>query len=149
VAPWRRKFSRLSVLFICYGTAVEDKSLLNRSGICDRINRCNIFLFMQPFWDVVFKKKRVKSVIYPLFSYQTGYILWHSLSDSWITYNITNLACYTYFHWFFNPECQHIFGKQTGYISTVLNKFASFIFIFRISRCPFSYLWRHSSMTSK
>jgi hypothetical protein len=31
----------------------------------------------------------------------------------------------------------------------LLNKFASFIFIFRISRCPFPYLWRHSSMTSK
>ena len=31
---------------------------------------------------------------------------------------ITNLVCYTYFHWFFNPECQHIFGKQTGYICT-------------------------------
>jgi hypothetical protein len=30
--------------------------------------------------------------------------------------NITNLVCYTYFHWFFSPECQHIFGKQTGYI---------------------------------
>ena len=29
---------------------------------------------------------------------------------------ITNLVCYTYFHWFPNPECQHIFGKQTGYI---------------------------------
>ena len=29
---------------------------------------------------------------------------------------ITNLVCYTYFHWFFNPQCQHIFGKQTGYI---------------------------------
>jgi hypothetical protein len=29
---------------------------------------------------------------------------------------ITDLVCYTYFHWFFNPECQHIFGKQTGYI---------------------------------
>ena len=29
---------------------------------------------------------------------------------------ITNLVCYTYFHWFFSPECQHIFGKQTGYI---------------------------------
>ena len=29
---------------------------------------------------------------------------------------ITNLLCYTYFHWFFSPECQHIFGKQTGYI---------------------------------
>ena len=27
---------------------------------------------------------------------------------------ITNLVCYTYFHWFFSPECQHIFGKQTG-----------------------------------
>ena len=27
---------------------------------------------------------------------------------------ITNLVCYKYFHWFFNPECQHIFGKQTG-----------------------------------
>ena len=40
----------------------------------------------------------------------------YTLSDSWITYNITNLGCYTYFHWFFNPECQHIFGKQTGYI---------------------------------
>jgi hypothetical protein len=29
---------------------------------------------------------------------------------------ITNLVCYTYCHWFFNPECQHIFGMQTGYI---------------------------------
>jgi hypothetical protein len=29
---------------------------------------------------------------------------------------ITDLVCYTYFHWFFIPECQHIFGKQTGYI---------------------------------
>jgi hypothetical protein len=43
VAPWRRKFSSLNVLFICYGTAVEHRSLLNRSGICDGINRCNIF----------------------------------------------------------------------------------------------------------
>jgi hypothetical protein len=33
-------------------------------------------------------------------------------------------------------------------VPTVLNKFASFIFIFRISRCPFPFLWRHSSMTS-
>jgi hypothetical protein len=42
------QFSRLKVLFICYGTAVEHRSVLNRSGICDEINRCNIFLFMQP-----------------------------------------------------------------------------------------------------
>ena len=40
-------------------------------------------------------------------------------SFSWyILYNITNLVCYAYFHWLFNPECQHIFGKQTGYICT-------------------------------
>ena len=37
VAPWRRKFSRLNVLFICYGTAVEHRSLLNRSDICDEL----------------------------------------------------------------------------------------------------------------
>ena len=28
------------------------------------------------------------------------------------------MVCYTHFHWFFNPECHHIFGKQTGYICT-------------------------------
>ena len=32
--------------------------------------------------------------------------------------DITNLVCYAYFHWLFNPECQHIFGNQTGYICT-------------------------------
>jgi hypothetical protein len=41
-------FSRLSRfvycdVYICYGTAVEHKSLLNRSGVCDEINCCNIF----------------------------------------------------------------------------------------------------------
>ena len=29
---------------------------------------------------------------------------------------ITDLVCRTNFHWSFNHECQHIFGKQTGYI---------------------------------
>ena len=29
---------------------------------------------------------------------------------------ITDLVCYTNFHWFFNHKCQHIFGKQTEYI---------------------------------
>jgi hypothetical protein len=83
VAPWRRKFSRLNVLFICDGTAVKHRSLLNRSGICEGINRCICKLVM-----------RNKDI----------YIY------------ITNLVCCTYFHWLFNPECQHIFGKQTGYI---------------------------------
>ena len=40
----------------------------------------------------------------------------HCILCLWIYKYITNLVCYTYFHWFFNPECQHIFGKQTGYI---------------------------------
>jgi hypothetical protein len=35
-------------------------------------------------------------------------------SNILISKNITDLVCCTYFHWFFNPECQHIFGKQTG-----------------------------------
>ena len=39
-------------------------------------------------------------------------------SKSCRTLYITNLVCYTYFHWLLNPECQHIFGKQTGYICT-------------------------------
>jgi len=29
---------------------------------------------------------------------------------------ITDLVCYTNFQWVLNHECQHIFGKQTGYI---------------------------------
>ena len=46
VAPWRRKFSRLNVLFICYGTAVEHKSLLNLSGICDGIICAFMYIFV-------------------------------------------------------------------------------------------------------
>jgi hypothetical protein len=45
VAPWRRKFSRLNVLFICYGTTVEHRSLLNRSGIWyGWIFRCEFYV---------------------------------------------------------------------------------------------------------
>ena len=46
VAPWRRKFSSLYALFIMMfitlWTAVEHRSFLNRSGICDGIICCNI-----------------------------------------------------------------------------------------------------------
>ena len=35
---------------------------------------------------------------------------------------ITNLVCYTYFHWFFNPECQHNIRKTDEvYISVPKN----------------------------
>ena len=48
--------------------------------------------------------------------------MWPSCAVGTAQYNIniyiyiTDLVFYTNFHWFFNPECQHIFGKQTGYI---------------------------------
>jgi hypothetical protein len=59
-------------------------------------------MFIIPPW------KRSWFVIYngvkiPCFLYQT-------FCNEIFTY-ITNLVCYTYFHWLFNPECQHIFGK--------------------------------------
>jgi hypothetical protein len=34
----------------------------------------------------------------------------------YVLFYITDLVYYTYFHWFFNPECQRILGKHTGYI---------------------------------
>jgi hypothetical protein len=34
---------------------------------------------------------------------------------------ITDLVCYTYLHWFFNPECQHIRKTERGYISVPKN----------------------------
>ena len=52
------------------------------------------------------------SPIMVLLCFKSTYYIWFQ----WILFNITNLVCYTYFHWFFTPECQHIFGKQTGYI---------------------------------
>jgi ABC-type phosphate/phosphonate transport system permease subunit len=69
------------------------------------------------------KKTMVKSVIYLLFSYQTGYIMWHSrrmiyipfgcasgnidpkptLSDSWLTYN--NVSILYCCNCWYNYEC--------------------------------------------
>jgi hypothetical protein len=48
------------------GSVYPQWSLLNRSGICDGINCCNIFLFMQPFWE--------------FFSEWLYYNLWHKVS---------------------------------------------------------------------
>jgi hypothetical protein len=39
--------STFCLFAMSYGTAVEHRSLLNRSGICNGINRCNIFMFIQ------------------------------------------------------------------------------------------------------
>jgi hypothetical protein len=122
VTSWRRTFSRLNVLFIWYGTAVEHRSLLNRSGICDGINRCNIFvpaavlsiktafnlvkihllfriipliqwsvMFYRPcfnrFWGMKYIP-RLFSEYYMLFSYQTGYIMWHSRLRIYIPWGV-------------------------------------------------------------
>ena len=46
------------------------------------------------------------------------YTMYIKKKYNYIYIYITNLVCYAYFHWLFNPECQHIFGKQTGYICT-------------------------------
>jgi hypothetical protein len=71
-----------------YSTAVEHRSLLNRSGICDGIICC-IYINLNSISQKIWK---------------------------WTYIYITDLVCYTNFHWSFNHECQHIFGKQTGYI---------------------------------
>jgi hypothetical protein len=66
VAPWIQKFSRLNVLFICYGTAVEHMSVLNRSGICDGINRwgsstLNVSIYLENRQGIYFSpQKRLK-----------------------------------------------------------------------------------------
>ena len=41
------------------------------------------------------------------------------MSKMQMLFYITNLVCYTYFHWLFNPGCQHIFGKQTFSVSLI------------------------------
>ena len=62
------------------------------------------------------KKGSIRNISVIQLSNRIYNVTLYTLSDSWITYNITDLVCYTYFHWFFNPECRHIFGKQTRYI---------------------------------
>jgi hypothetical protein len=126
VAPWRRKFSRLNVLFICYGTAyyiwnywfrnlvqyfpswdtpymkydvphilmiIEEWRQRYRNGHLEirkmKIKEANLF---NTFWSCILKKM-VKSVIYLLFSYLTGYIMWHSNSTvfSFMKYDATHM----------------------------------------------------------
>ena len=62
------------------------------------------------------------SIVYMCYGYRFLLYICVSGIDFYCIYvlwvYITNLVCYTHFHWFFNPECQHIFGKQTGYICT-------------------------------
>jgi hypothetical protein len=85
---------------------IKDTNIFNTVGVC------------------ILKKPMVKSVIYLLFSYQTGYIMWHSRlriyipfgcasvniepkpgmshyipSDSWITYNITSIFFKKFLKW--------------------------------------------------
>jgi hypothetical protein len=50
----------------------------------------------------------VKNVYYGVLIY-TEYLVITKFFHIQITYTyITDLVCYTYLHWFFNPECQHI-----------------------------------------
>jgi hypothetical protein len=81
------------------------------------------------FWFNQLSRQDTLHMIYiftssmPTYIWPHVYVLWfcqlsrkNSLHVIYIY--ITNLVCYAYFHWLFNPECQHIFQKQTGYICT-------------------------------
>jgi hypothetical protein len=75
---------------------------------------CCIYSVPKPFHDYVIDSLQyiyIYSVPKPFNDYVID-------SLQYIYIYITNLVCYAYFHWLFNPECQHIFGKQTGYICT-------------------------------
>ena len=73
-------------------------------------------------YNVTFPAYNIYSLRLRLREYRSwyyGFSLLHIFSlvlQPWMSAYITDLVCYTYVHWFFNPECQHIFGKQTGYI---------------------------------
>ena len=72
-----------------------------------RRNNRRYICFQESVWPDMRQRKACFMII-------TKHYPWACLSLSYIT----NLVCYTYCHWLFNPECQHIFGKQTGYIYT-------------------------------
>ena len=52
-------------------------------------------IFIRQFGSV-FNKKMVKSVIYLLFSYQTGYIMWHSRLMIYIPFGCASGNIYTW-----------------------------------------------------
>ena len=69
----------------------------------------------------IFKKehldKMFMKVMFPMLNQHINYYITDLVCyNQHINYYITDLVCYTHFHWFFNHECQYIFGKQTGYI---------------------------------
>ena len=81
--------------------------------VCCLTSSCTYFMHIQ-------NNELSKDLSSAIFNYNIVHILQWYFTFSNIHFciyiYITDLVCYTYFHWFFNPECQHIFGKQTGYI---------------------------------
>ena len=136
MASWRRKFSRLNVLFICYGTAVEHRSLLNRWGICDGINCCNIFFFMQPFLSIktAFNLVKIHLLfrIIPLILRATGKIssLLLTVLPSWnkvITYLLTYLLLIQWRVMF----CRPCFNRFRG-LKYIPRLFSEYMLTFRV-----------------
>ena len=76
-------------------------------GLHDQITLSNSILTMY-LVETLIVYTGLKESVYIFFLFILSLLL--------ISIYITNLVCYTYYHWFFSPECQHIFGKQTGYI---------------------------------
>jgi hypothetical protein len=83
VAPWRRKFSKFNVLFICYGTAVEHRSLLNRSGIRDGIKHGRQNITLHWINGIIRNNKCIFTKLNAVFILKTG---------AWTKkcYNVTN-----------------------------------------------------------
>ena len=130
VQPWNIGVCWIDQVFVTELTAVIFFVHAAVLSIKTAFNLVKIHLFFRIIpliqWSVMFCRPcfnrfwglkyipHLFSEYYMLFSYQTGYIMWHSRLRIYIPWGTS-----------------------------------SFIFIFRISRCPFPYLWRHSSMTSK
>jgi hypothetical protein len=102
--------------------AIPDKVSIKRSH--NQLARLFAFyVFWLPPFDIIkpfLKKGELSKLNSCMLSFTREYTQLTArtrvASSAPIVLYITNLVCYTYFHWFFNPECQHIFGKQTGYI---------------------------------
>ena len=84
-----------------------------------------IYIYIYYIWYLYYLHFIFYIILFPLYIWYWCYLhfyiwyLYYLPFFIWYMYiYITNLVCYPYFHWLFNPECQHILGKQTGYICT-------------------------------
>jgi hypothetical protein len=108
-----RLLNDLNILHNCFASHIhhmKNKFIYYRTPRCYRRYIC--ILKLQVDLAVLRGRCQIQNTM-DLYNFGKNFL---STTKSEICIYITNLVCYTYFHWFFSPECQHIFGKQTGYI---------------------------------